>query len=64
MNHRKICTACGTQFPESLSHIELCPICTDDRQAVPESGQNWTTLGGLCDHHAVIIKNYTNSYMN
>lgn len=56
MNYKKICTACGTQFPKNLAGIELCPVCTDDRQAVPEAGQSWTTLESLSEHHSVIIK--------
>ena len=38
-----ICTACGTAFPESERPPEACPICTDERQFVPASGQTWTT---------------------
>lgn len=39
MNNKIICTACGTQYMESKDDLKLCPICTDDRQAVPENGQ-------------------------
>jgi hypothetical protein len=56
MNNKKICTACGTQFPDTLHHIELCPICTDDRQAIPEKGQGWTSLSDLQDNHSAIVK--------
>ncbi len=56
MNNQIICTACGTQYLESKEEIKLCPICTDDRQAVPENGQTWTSLNELMDKHSVIIK--------
>ena len=42
-----ICTACGTQFPPSEAPPESCPVCEDERQYVPPSGQGWTTLDGL-----------------
>jgi Metallo-beta-lactamase superfamily len=42
-----ICFTCGTQFAESDEPPAECPICTDERQYVPEDGQRWTTLGEL-----------------
>jgi glyoxylase-like metal-dependent hydrolase (beta-lactamase superfamily II) len=67
MNQQIICTACGTQFPLSSDRPELypvpgndtpelCPICNDDRQYIPEKGQGWTTLKDLSDNYGVIIK--------
>jgi hypothetical protein len=50
----RICTACGTQFSEP--DREVCPICNDDRQYVPESGQAWTTLDSLSNNHSVSAK--------
>jgi hypothetical protein len=50
-----LCNACSTQFPESDAPPERCPICEDERQYVPESGQAWTTLDELREtHHAVV----------
>jgi hypothetical protein len=46
-----ICTACGTQYPPSVSPPEACPICNDERQFVPASGQFWTTLESLRTSH-------------
>src|SRR6476619_6016612 len=46
-----ICTACGTQFPPSEVQPSVCPLCTDERQFVPASGQSWTTLEGLRNAH-------------
>ena len=56
MNQYIICTACGTQYPESKGILPVCPICADDRQAVPENGQTWTSLNLLTDNHSVIIE--------
>ena len=56
MNDKKICTACGTQFPLDSHALELCPICSDDRQSIPEQGQIWTNLHDLSNCHSVIAK--------
>jgi len=42
-----ICTACGTQFPESDKPPATCRICTEERQYVPPRGQGWTTMDAL-----------------
>ena len=47
-----ICTACGTQYPPSEAPPAACPVCTDERQFVPASGQSWTTLEGLRSTHS------------
>jgi glyoxylase-like metal-dependent hydrolase (beta-lactamase superfamily II) len=47
-----ICAACGTQYPPSEAPPDKCPICTDERQFVPASGQSWTTLEGLRSVHS------------
>ena len=47
-----ICTACGTQYPPSGTPPEACPICTDERQFIPASGQSWTTLEKLRASHS------------
>jgi len=47
-----VCVTCGTQFPASAEPPERCPICEDERQYVPESGQAWTTLEELRVDHA------------
>lgn len=39
-----ICVACGTQYPGPK---DTCMICEDPRQAVPASGQSWTSLSEL-----------------
>ncbi|ORX80538.1 beta-lactamase-like protein [Basidiobolus meristosporus CBS 931.73] len=44
-----MCVTCGTQFPSSSQ--KECPICLDERQYVPASGQKWTTLRGIQEVH-------------
>lgn len=47
-----ICTACGTGFEPSASPPPRCPICEEERQYVPPSGQSWTTMTALGATHA------------
>lgn len=42
-----ICTACGTQYPDSAAPPAHCVICEEERQYVPPRGQTWTTLAAL-----------------
>jgi len=51
---RFICSTCGTQYPESAATPEHCPICEDERQWVPASGQAWTRMETLAKHHQVV----------
>jgi hypothetical protein len=48
---RYVCATCAAQFPDAGQPPELCPICTDERQFVPEDGQVWTTLDRLAATH-------------
>ena len=36
-----LCVACGTQYGAARGD---CPLCEDERQFVPQTGQAWTTL--------------------
>src|SRR6201984_2160449 len=47
-----ICTACGMQYPPSEAPPAKCPVCTEERQFVPASGQSWTTLEALRSGHS------------
>ena len=47
-----LCCACGTSYPKAESPPERCPICEDERQYVPRSGQAWTTADALAASHA------------
>jgi hypothetical protein len=46
-----ICTTCGTRFTPSDVPPPRCPICDEERQYVPESGQTWTTPERLSRTH-------------
>jgi len=51
LNHL-VCATCGVQFAASAAPPASCPVCEDERQYVPESGQRWTTLEALRPDHA------------
>jgi hypothetical protein len=42
-----ICSACGVEHPDTENPPALCAICSDERQYVPVTGQDWTTLAEL-----------------
>lgn len=46
-----ICSTCGTQYAPTEKAPAACPICDDERQYVPPSGQSWTTLESLTRRH-------------
>src|SRR5262249_46023185 len=47
-----ICATCGTSYPEADTPPQGCPICEDERQFVPLTGQGWTTPARLSAKHA------------
>ena len=47
-----LCVTCGTSFPDAPAPPERCPICDEERQYVPASGQRWTTPEALAAGHA------------
>jgi glyoxylase-like metal-dependent hydrolase (beta-lactamase superfamily II) len=51
-----ICATCGTQFAESASEPDRCPVCEDARQYVGWEGQRWTTLDTLRQGHGADIR--------
>jgi hypothetical protein len=53
-----ICTACGTQFSPAEAPPPFCPICEDERQFLPPSGQGWTTLEKLAATHANVWRQH------
>src|SRR6478609_7653867 len=53
-----ICTACGTQYPESAQPPAQCTICEEERQYVPPRGQSWTTLPALGQSHVNGFRTY------
>ncbi|MCY7356584.1 MAG: hypothetical protein LH609_03790, partial [Rudanella sp.] len=55
MNDFLICVTCGTQIPTPVANSIGCPICNDDRQYVPEGGQQWTTHDELLHTSSVRV---------
>ncbi|MGZ4166459.1 MAG: MBL fold metallo-hydrolase [Solirubrobacteraceae bacterium] len=51
-----ICPACGANFPPSAAPPERCPLCEDERQWVPPTGQRWTTVTQLAGdgYHSLV----------
>ena len=50
-----LCTACGTGYPPAETPPKTCPICRDERQYVPPSGQGWTSFETMRDGHRALI---------
>ena len=46
-----LCTTCGSQFAESATEPQRCPICEDPRQYLKPTGQQWTTFERLRKSH-------------
>jgi hypothetical protein len=44
-----ICPACGANYSPAPSAPDHCPLCDDERQWVPPTGQRWTTMQRLAD---------------
>jgi hypothetical protein len=53
-----ICTACGTQYPDSEKPPGECVICEEERQYVPPAGQSWTTLPALAARNVNSFRQY------
>ena len=51
-----ICHGCGLQYADSATPPGHCDVCTDDRQYVEWSGQQWTTIEDLAAAHTVRIE--------
>ncbi|WP_455272897.1 MBL fold metallo-hydrolase [Rhizobium herbae] len=45
------CCACGTSFPDAQSPPKSCPVCEDERQFIPPSGQSWILVDQLAKEH-------------
>ncbi|MCW4459160.1 hydrolase [Microbacterium sp. MPKO10] len=51
-----LCATCGVEYSPAVTPPAQCPICEDERQYVPATGQRWTTLDKLRDTgHSVEI---------
>ena len=42
-----VCPTCGANFPPGPEPPAHCPVCEDERQWVPPTGQVWKTIGEL-----------------
>ena len=51
-----ICKTCGTEFPPSIAAPPACPICLDERQYVPPSGQQWIDAENLAQTHRTVVR--------
>ena len=51
-----ICVRCGVQYPDTLRPPDGCPICADEREAVQEGGQQWTTADELAADHVTELR--------
>jgi len=56
---RFICATCAAQFPDADQPPDECPICTDERQYVPEGGQRWITFDELSSTHHNVLREDT-----
>lgn len=45
--HTWLCATCGVEYRPAAQPPPQCPICVDERQYVPTTGQAWTTLDRL-----------------
>ncbi|MGF7161202.1 hypothetical protein FHS85_002837 [Rhodoligotrophos appendicifer] len=53
-----LCTACGMQFEPTPAPPPSCPICEEERQFVPETGQGWITMAELRRRHINAFRQY------
>jgi hypothetical protein len=51
-----ICVRCGVQYPDTPVPPPGCPICADEREAVLDGGQRWTTTAELAAGHATELR--------
>jgi glyoxylase-like metal-dependent hydrolase (beta-lactamase superfamily II) len=51
-----LCKTCGTQYPEADEPPAACAICSDERQYVPEQGQQWVAYDEVRASHRADIR--------
>jgi hypothetical protein len=54
MQEQIICSTCGTYYP-GKDIPALCPICSDERQYIPVTGQSWTKPSDLHRNHSIRV---------
>ncbi len=47
---------CGVQYPDTTTPPPSCPVCEDEREAVPPEGQRWTHPAELGRGHRTEIR--------
>lgn len=52
IDNQIICSTCGTYYP-LINYPELCIICSDERQYIPDGGQKWTMPEDLHHKHSI-----------
>ena len=51
-----LCARCAMQYPDTERPPAACPICLDEREAVAEGGQRWTTAAALAVDHGTELR--------
>jgi hypothetical protein len=51
-----ICKTCGIEYEPSFIPPSQCPVCEDERQYVPATGQAWTTMDEVNAAHKNIVE--------
>lgn len=54
-----ICRTCGIEYEASEKPPARCPVCEDERQYVPATGQQWATADEVSLHHRNVIEKVT-----
>ena len=56
-----LCKTCGTAY---YARPDRCPICGDERQYVPATGQAWTDLDTVtATQSAVVLENLIGQFL-
>lgn len=56
-----ICKACGTHYLPQQPIPALCVICNDDRQYIPQKGQQWTSWAALAAEKSIHVQQLNNN---
>ncbi|WP_214402540.1 hypothetical protein [Pseudonocardia lacus] len=51
-----ICVRCGVQSPDTPRPPDGCPVCADEREALLDGGQRWTTADELAADHVTELR--------
>lgn len=59
-----LCKACGTSYEIADSRPTHCPICEDERQFIPASGQQWVDFDAHCASHTNTWQQHDDSLLS